>query len=181
VLAALLQLSADLTPADESLVRVGATAVVRGGEAFLLPADLIDFAKQLQPRLAKAGMAVVDAPRTLLDPTTHELVVPEPVVPHDASVLDELDADAQLGHELRRVRPGRYPVRTWYLTRSPDHLGPLSTGVAVTTALPQLFDLDDLRGRVEWLAELFGAVAPVGIWCQSAAELVDQVSAGTGA
>jgi peroxiredoxin len=178
VLAGLLQyLSGDLTPVDPALVRVNATPVVRDGEALLLPPGLVDFVKQLQPRLAKAGMGIVDTPRTLLDADTHELVVPEPVVPYDASVLDELDAGMKLGSELPWVRPGRYPVRAWFLTRSPEQLGPLSTGVAVTAAIPQHFDLDDLRGRVEWTAELFTTVSPIGIWYENANELVDRVVA----
>src|SRR6185295_1208645 len=145
VLAALLQyLSADLDPTDSTFSRVNATAVVRDGQALLLPYGLVNFVKQLQPRLAKAGMSIVDTPRTFLDIPERELVVPEPAVPHDATVLDDLDAAATLGNELPWVRPGRYPLRAWFLSRSPEHLGALTPGVAVTAALPSFFDLGDL-------------------------------------
>lgn len=177
-LAALLQyVSADLEPADPALTQVNVTAVLRDGEALLLPAGLVSYVKQLQPRLAKAGMGIVDTPRTLVDLATCELVVPEPVVGFDASVLDELDATTKLGSELPWVRPGRYPLRTWFLARSPDHTGVLTPGVAVTAGLPQLYDLDDLRAGVDHLAGLFSRVTPYGIWYESASDLVDQIAA----
>jgi hypothetical protein len=158
-------------------MRVSATAMVRDGEAVLVPAGLVDFVKQLQPRLAKAGLCIVDSPRTLLDLTTRELVVPEPTVPYDASVIAELDEGVKLGSELPWIRPGRYPLGAWCLPRSPEHLGELSPAVAVTAALPTLFDLDDLRTEVDRLADLFAGVRPVGIWYQSIEQLVDQITA----
>ena len=126
----------------------------------LLPAGLVDFVKQLQPRLAKSGLCIVDSPRTLLDRRTRELVVPEPTVPYDASVIAELDDGVKLGSELPWIRPGRYPLRTWFLTRSAEHIGALSPAVAATAALPTLFELDDLVAGVERLADLFGDVEP---------------------
>jgi hypothetical protein len=178
VLAALLQyVSADLEPADPSLARVNATAVVRDGAALLLPAGLLAHLKRLQPRLARAGMALVDMPRVLLDLEAGELVVPEPVVPYDATVLDELDRDVRLGNEVPWVHPGRSPLRTWFLARSEDTLGSLTPGVAITAALPQLFDRDDRRQRVEQLVELFQTVTPVGVWFHSIDELVEQAEA----
>ena len=47
----------------------------------------------------------------------------------------------------------------------------------MTAVLPTLFDLDDLVGAVERLADLFADVTPYGIWYQSPDELVDQISA----
>jgi thiol-disulfide isomerase/thioredoxin len=178
VLAALLQqLSGDIEPADPSLLQVNATAAVRDGEALLLPPGLVGYLKQLQPRLAKAGIGIVDVPRTLLDLDARELVVPEPAVPHDASVVEGADAGVKLGSELPWIRPGRYPLRAWFLVRSPEHVGRLSPGVAVATAITLLYELDDLRSQVERVAELFGKVEPVGLWYESLGELVDQVVA----
>ncbi len=154
--------------------------MVRDGEAVLLPPGLVDFVKQLQPRLAKAGLAIVDTPRTLLDLRSRELVVPEPTIAHDASVIDACDDGVKLGKELPWIRPGRYPLRTWFLTRSPEHVGALSPGIAVTAAVPSLFDLDDLVEDVDRLADLFTDVQPQGVWYATADELVDQVSAALG-
>ena len=83
----------------------------------------------------------------------------------------------KLGSELPWVRPGRYPLRTWFLTRSPEQTGPLSTAVAVTAALPALAELDDLVADVERLADLLSAVETHGIWYESVDALVDQVVA----
>jgi hypothetical protein len=41
--------------------------------------------------------------------------------------------------------------------------------------MPLLFDLDDLTGAVERLADLFSAVEPYGVWYANADELVEQV------
>jgi thiol-disulfide isomerase/thioredoxin len=177
VLAGLLQyLSADLEPTDPGLTRVNATAVVRDGQALLLPSALVDFVKQLQPRFAKAGMCMVDSPRTLLDLTKRELVVPEPTVPFDASVLADVDEGAELGRELPWVRPGRYPLRAWFFNRNPELLGALTPAVAVTTAVPTLFELDDLMDAVAGLGELFAHVDAHGLWYETPDELVDRVA-----
>ena len=103
--------------------------------------------------------------------------MPEPTLPHDASVIAELDDGVKLGSELPWIRPGRYRLSTWFLTRSPEHLGELSPAVAATSAVPALYEHDDLVASVERLADLFGDVAPEGIWYGSADELVDQVRA----
>ena len=71
-----------------------ATAVVSDGRAVLLPAGLVDHLKVLQPRLAKVGVTLVDGPDPRIDPRTAELVVPEPTIAYDASVLDAVDDGA---------------------------------------------------------------------------------------
>jgi len=180
VLAALLQyLSADLEPADPSLVEVSATAVVRDGEALLLPPGLGDHVKVLQPRLAKRGMTLVDTPRTLLDLDRRTLVVPDPVVDFDATVIDDVDADVKLGSELPWIPPGRYPLGGWYFARVPDEIGSLSPAAAVTSALPMLHGDDDgdVRVRIDRLAGLLSSIGGYGIWYESADDLVAQVDA----
>jgi hypothetical protein len=120
-------------------------------------------------------MSIVDSPRTLLDLASRELVVPQPSLRYDASVITELDQATQLGRELPWIRPGRYPLRTWFLSRGPDHVGTLSPGIAVTAALPALFELGDLVAAVERVADLFTDVEPRGLWYETADELVGQV------
>lgn len=183
VLAALLQylssdLLSDLASAAPSFVHVSSTAVVRDGDALLLPPGLVNAVKQLQPRLAKAGIGMVDTPRTLLDVDARELVVPEPVVAHDPAVIDDLDAGATLGNELPRVRPGRYPLRAWFVMRDPRHRGRLSPATAVTATLPLLYELDDLHDEVVRFAELFRDLPVFGIWSEGPADLVAQVVRG---
>jgi len=178
VLAALLQhLAAGLAPeVDTSLTQIGATPVLYDGQALLLPHGLLDHLKQLQPRLAKEGMTIVDTPRTLVDLTSRELVVPEPVVDFDPAVLDEVDADARLGNELPWTRPGCYPVRAWFLTRNPDQLGRFTPAVAAASALALLMTPTELRAGIEQLGSFFGEVDAYGIWYGNEAELVDAVA-----
>jgi len=176
-LAALLQyVSGDLGEPDASLTAVNATAVLRDGEALLLPSNLVSSVKQLQPRMARAGMVIVDTPRALVDISTRELVVPEPTLPFDPSVIEELDRDLVFGSELPRARPGRYPLSAWFFVHSPEHVGALTPAVAVTGALRLFFELEDLRQAVDELADLFADVAPHGIWYENASDLTEQVS-----
>jgi hypothetical protein len=122
-------LSSDLTPRDPALLHVASTAAVRDGtDGLLLPAGLVAWVKQLQPRLSRRGIQLVDLPWSTIDPATHELVVPEPTVDHDPTVLDDF-ADDRLGSELPAVRPGRYPLKAWFL------LMPRAEGDAAAEAL----------------------------------------------
>ena len=178
VLAALLQhLSAELAEPDPSLTRVDATAVLRGDDALLLPPGLVNFVKEIQPRFARANLRLVDAPHLLLDLDRGELVVPDPALPHDPSVIDELDAIAELGREPPRARPGRYGVRTWFMVRQPDQVGPMSPAVAVTATVPRLSAPGDLPTEVQRLARLFELVDPRGVWYETFDELVEQIVA----
>ncbi|MFI5053565.1 MAG: hypothetical protein ACHQDE_04320, partial [Acidimicrobiia bacterium] len=179
VLAALLAyLSNDLVERDPTLLRVNATAAVHNGGALLLPAGLVQWAKQLQPRFARRGISMIDLPFADLDLATGELVVPEAAIEHDATVVTELDEGVRLGSELPWVRPGRYPLGAWFLTRGPEFFGPLSAAIAVSAALPTTAWDGDLQDAVARLAHLFERTAAFGIWFESAAELVDQVAAG---
>jgi hypothetical protein len=179
VLAGLLQyLSADLGTSDDSLLKVNATVAVIGDDAVLLPPGLVQWVKQLQPRFTRQGIAMVDVPQAALDLEPAEVVIPAPTVDHDPAVLAELDVGVRLGSELPWVRPGRYPVRAWFLAHSPDTIGELSRGLAVTAALPLAYQGEELEQAVAQLATLFERVTPNGIWYQRPDELVDQVAQG---
>jgi len=182
VLAGLLQhLSADLLGAharDDSLLQVYATAAVAGGRAVLLPAGLVDHVKQLQPRFARIGATLVDTRDVWVDPATAELVVPEPAVPYDAAVFDEVDADVSLGSELPWVRPGRYPLQGWLVVRGPDATGPVSPGVALTAALGLVFGVENMDRTVEVVGLLTGLLEHVPVtatWYESPDELAQQL------
>ena len=171
-------LSADLVPADDpSLLRVYATAVVSNGRAALLPAGLVDHLKVLQPRLAKVGVTLVDGPDPRIDPRTAELVVPEPTIAHDASVLDDVDADVKLGNELPWVRPGRYPLARWLVVRGPGSGRRALARLALTSMLGLAVGLDDLDRTAEVVGTLTGLMERVpvdGTWYESVDELVEQ-------
>jgi hypothetical protein len=154
--------------------------VVSNGRAALLPAGLVDHLKVLQPRLAKAGITLVDGPDARIDPGTAELVVPEPTIAYDASVLDAVDADVRLGNELPWVRPGRYPLAKWLVVRGPELVGALSPGLALTSMLGLVFGLDDLDATAEAVGRLRGLMERVpvdGTWYESVDALVAQARA----
>jgi thiol-disulfide isomerase/thioredoxin len=176
VLRALLgHLSAELAPAPARLTRATATPAVRDGRAVLLPPGLFDHLSLLQPRLTRAGIALADLPFATLDLEARELVVPEPTVAFDNAVLAELD-DTRPAREMGEVAPGRYPIDTWYIVRTPDHVGALSPATAVASVLSLLHDVDDLEAAVAQLSELFSSgVAGVGLWYSSLDEMVDQI------
>ena len=186
VLAALLSfLSGDLADRDAGLLQVIATPAVRDGRALLLPAGLVDAVKQLQPRFARRGIAMVDTPSALVDLETAELVVPEPRLDHDAAVLDDLDADVRLGAtELPLVVPGRYPIEAWYLRRwdqvdeaerSEHDAEQLAPALAVASTIG-LCVTDDVAATAAALARLAEGVAVRAVAFETPADLADALS-----
>ena len=163
------RVSADVSDADPVLVRAAATVFVADGRAVVLPPFLVDQLSRIQSRFTRAGLQLVDAPYATLDVDACELVVPEPSIAYDASVLDVL------GGEQQPVGPGRYPVGAWGFVRSPDHVGVCSVATAVSSALPFLEEVDDLRGMVERLVHFFSQVPGVGLWYADLDDLVHQV------
>ena len=184
VLAALLSyLSGALVPPDFGLLKLAATpAVATDGTALLLPPRLIESVAKLQPLLARGGITFVDVPGAVVDPASAELVVAAPGVEHDPAVLDEVDADLDLGRgELPMVAPGRYPLRAWYLPEW-DPEGERETGgdtglspaLAVASTIGQCAT-DDLQATADQLVALVEAVPVRPIHYESARELVDRL------
>jgi hypothetical protein len=95
------------------LVRTDNLAAVADGRAILLPVDVADKLDELEPRLNALGIRLVDEQFASLDPETAELVVLEPRVTLDASVLNEVESGEQ-----ERVEPGRYPLSAWFMWES---------------------------------------------------------------
>jgi len=101
-------------PPDELLVIQAIPALV-GGRAVLLPDVVMTWLDQVQSKLARAGVRLVDAPRAVVDPASAEVVVTAPSFEFDASVLEELPAPARAASEAEAVPPGRYPLAQWFL------------------------------------------------------------------
>ena len=183
VLAGLLQhLSADLEPADPAFMRVNATAVVRDGDALLLPRRPGRLREAAPAAAGEVGArASSTRPARCSTSSTRELVVPEPTVPYDASVLAELDDGVKLGQRAAVDPPGPLPAA--HLVPHPQPRAPRSAqprgrgdrGVpdAVRPRRPR-------RRRSSALADLLHRrCRPYGIWYESADDLVDQVVAGS--
>jgi thiol-disulfide isomerase/thioredoxin len=158
---------AELVPPPEltdATVATTALALVRDGEALLVPGGLTGRLEQLQPRLARSGLQIVDVPRPRVDLVAGALVVPSPLAV-DAAVLDALDDGVALGRaELPRVEPGRYPLRawaSWALPEQPEENGASRTYGGATPSRATLVSQMLMQLVVEppKLPELVDAVA----------------------
>lgn len=158
-------------------LRVRATAARRGDEGLLLPPGLYRWAKQLQPRFARVGIALADVPHPEIDLATGELVLPDPAIPHDAGVLTAVDDGVRLGAEPLPVGPGRLPLAAWFLARADGEHGALTPAVAAVAAVPAVLGDHDIGERVAELGALFTRTQAVGIVYDSEAALVDAVAA----
>jgi thiol-disulfide isomerase/thioredoxin len=179
VLQALLaHLSDEIAPRDPSLLRLRATAIVGDGKAFLGPPAMVTWVKQLQPRLARARLQMVDVAAVTVDASSGELVIPEPTVDQDPSVLDGLEDDVTLGSELPPVGAGRYPIRAWFLTVPADRAGTMAPALGVAGAAPLVVATGDaLPGALSDLVTLIEQVEVVGVSFDSPASLVRQIAA----
>jgi hypothetical protein len=125
--------------------------------------------------LARRGIVLADLPYLTVDLDARELVVPEPRIPHDAAVLAEVDEGVGLGAELPYVRPGRYPITDWYLTRPEEEVGVLSAALGVASAYRLVIDGGEPSQVGEALAGLFERVRAHGVWLDRPAALVEQL------
>jgi len=169
-------LSAALGHRPGGTLRLNATAAIRDGQALLLPPSLAEV-KELSPRLARVGIQLVDLPEVNVDTESREVVVPEPGIVYDASVLDQLDKGRRLGSELPAVLPGRYPLRAWFMVSSAERTGPLTRAHAVAYALPLLKSSgQDAEQAQDRLVQFTAEVVPDGIWFTSAQDLAKQLA-----
>lgn len=172
---------------DESIatvdrLRVNAIAVRVGSGAGLLPINFHAFAPRLQPLLARRGVALADVPRPEIDLATAELVIPEPAVDHDASVLDRVAIAASSGGELPTVGPGRYPLVGWCVIQPGEQTYvPLSPAQAAAATVSSLVEADNPVERLGQLGSLFSRVPAFGLWYYSDTELAGLVAQALGA
>ena len=122
---------------------------------------------------------MVDLPLVTVDPGAAELVIPEPTIEHDPSVLAAVDVAVQLGPELPPVRPGRYPLRLWVVAAARGHEGATGGARSVLAAASQMgvIPVDRTLSVLTDIARLVERVPPVGVHLQTAAALAEQVRA----
>jgi cytochrome c biogenesis protein CcmG/thiol:disulfide interchange protein DsbE len=149
------------------LVLTDNLAAVVDGQALLLPPDVADKVEELEPRLTKLGVRLVDEQYASLSLETGELVVLEPRLTLDSAVLDELE-----GADPSWVEPGRYPLRAWFMRESDFDDEPPSRAYAVYVAFertmptqsrvlePTVTGLDALLDRVDVEVVPDGGVEP---------------------
>ena len=132
--ALLAHLSTHVSGESPDVWRIAALPVVRDRHAVLLPDELRSSLPQVQPRLARAGLSLVDLPAALVDTSTTELVVPPPTIPHHEAVADSLGAVRVQGTELPPALPGRYRLAGWVFPDPGADVGLAGASLAMAVA-----------------------------------------------
>ena len=159
-------------------IQVDATAALVGGRAVLLQPGLHVLAEKLEPLLAQRGIALADFPHPEIDLDTCEVVLPEPVIDHDPTVVttydDAYDAALDPRTELPAVRPGRYPLAAWAVMHPADApVTRFTPAQAAVATLSHVQRTDDAAARIGQLGELFARMPGYGLWYHSEAGYVD--------
>jgi hypothetical protein len=129
-------LAAHTTP-PEGAVWISSLPYVRDGRAALLPYPLKDDLRILDRQLRIEGYVAVDAPRALVDLTTGDLIVADPLRP-------DWDAmgSATSGVPCRRAEPtveyGRYPIDRWVFIDYSGKWGSISRATATRAAVLEI-------------------------------------------
>jgi hypothetical protein len=160
-------------PASEpnGLIQVPGVGLVKEGRAVLAPGMITNWTDILAPRLNRSGVQFVDAPRVALDVERGDLVVEEPDLRVDRTVLAGLGGTRPMVSEPAPVEPGRYPLVGWALfTGDEDHIGPLSIAAGIVSAAPSMMQHSalhhsDLGARrvMDALGRLFATTRPVAV------------------
>lgn len=180
VLRALLwQLDDRMTELDPTSgrVRVMATAVRVGDGIALLQPGLFTLEERLQPAFASHGIAFVDVPHPEVDLARAEIVVPEPVAPHDPAVLAVVGSPPASIDEPEPVLPGRYPLLGWGSTYFADRaVTRFTPAQAAVATLSSVLGTDDAATRLRELGQLFVRVPAFGLSYDSEQTLADAVA-----
>jgi peroxiredoxin len=161
---------------EVGLLRTTNVGAVLGDTAILLPAVLMQWLEQVQPRLTRLGVRLVDAPYTLIDPERLELVVPEPRVQLDQAALASIQDPAPTRSELPAAEPGRYPLRAWTLQEMMEPDGQMTRARAVAGSLPSVIgEQTDVGEVIPQLGRLLERVSPVPLVFGSAEQLTDSL------
>jgi thiol-disulfide isomerase/thioredoxin len=161
----------------DGLLRTQSVGALLGDGAIVLPSAVMQWLEQVQPRLTRLGLRLVDQPYAIIDPERLELIVPEPRVRLDEAALAALEEPAPTRSELPRVEPGRYPLLAWTLEEDQlDGDGALTRARAVAATLPSVLgDLEALDDLLPQLGSLLGRISPVPLVFSTADELTDSL------
>ncbi len=167
-------------PSGGPLIDVNAVALVRDGQAVLVPSITLIWVDLLSPRLHRKGIQFVDSPHVTVDPVSGELVVDPPTLPiNDTVEFDGIDS-ARPGREPPPVSPGRYPIKGWaFYTKQGDERGRLSPGFGVFVAIRSVRGFPDVSPSrdVGYLTELFSRVPALAISSPYEGDLASNLAA----
>ncbi|HEY3210168.1 MAG TPA: PqqD family peptide modification chaperone [Actinomycetota bacterium] len=161
---------------EDGLLRTTNVGALIGDTAILLPSVVTQWLEDVQPRLSRLGVRLVDEPFSTIDLERLELVVPEPRVQLDQAALAGVLEPAQSRSELPRVEPGRYPLRAWTLWETDELEGQFSRARAVAASLPSVIsDPDDLDDLLPQLGRLVERISPVPLVFDTPEELSERL------
>ena len=170
-------LSAVVEQPDDDSLRVDVLAFVKDGAAVLAPADIRSALPSLERRLRSKGLRVVDRPWVRVDPDRGELVVTEPELSVEPTVLDGIGDGSDPA-----VEPGRYPIVGWGFGVGRGQRGPISRALAVTLAGARLVDRASVppQHALEALARVVARIRPVAVWSDHSDDLIPSLAALAG-
>ena len=165
------------TPAEDGLVRTVTVAALAGDRALLLPQGAIRWIEFLQPRLARLGVRLSDAPGALVDPATVELVIPQPTIQAAPDLLSQLGEVPSSRSELPPVEPGRYRLGAWGFEQDqPSQHERLSRANAIAGLLPAVEGSPDRLGHlIEHLGRVVQQIRTIPMRSISERELMDSI------
>lgn len=176
-------LSCLVAPKDPTLLHLDGVAVVRDGEAFLLPSSLYSAWRRVQPRLSHLGLHVADIPWVSVDPVSARVVISKLAVPYDIAVIEELDASSGPARsELPAAAPGEYPLQSIVLAdptrvKSEQSKGRLSQPAAVAACMGLVNSVTDIDVVLGQVARLFESTSAYDLGFDSPESFLDRLAA----
>ena len=166
-------LSSLRTSRFDGLVALHGCGLVGTTGAAVAPLSLRPLRSQIERRLNLRGVRFVDLPWVFLDPGRMEMVVPEPTITVEASVLDRIDELAPSRRADPPVPPGRYPLTSWIFFGQAER--PLSRGQALAAAAHDAFTGDPTshQATIDALADVMRRIKPVTLDWSEPVKLVD--------
>ena len=162
-------LSSLLESPESDLLRVQAVAAVRDNHAVLLPIEMGATRERLQPRLARLGFSLIDAPHVFVDGAAGQLVVPEPNVMMDVDAIATLPEPRPGRSEGAPVGPGRFALDTWFV-RADDGTGQfdscevrLGRAASVAATLHLVLEPYDIHRRLDRVCDLFERIDAIPV------------------
>lgn len=166
------------------LFRLRQVVLVSGGEAILLPPDLLPRVEEIEYALRDHGVQVLDPAFVHLDPTSGEVVVPEPTIGVDEEALRRIDADGDAPAPGPELQGSRFPVAHWAILRR-DRETPLSRMAVFAALMPSIEDESDvpIGSAMRAVTRALSGASIGEVWRQKDEELLGAllgISAGSG-